>query len=202
MSFNLLRLVGQHFPLARRCLSNSSFRSLETIISPSIDLNNEQRQLQATAHQFAVNELRPNMREWDAKEHFPRDVIKKAAGLGFGGLYATTADGGSGLSRLEATVVLEALAQGCVSTTAMLALHNMCAALLSKFGDSRLKTKYLSSLISFDRMASYCITEPGAGSDSASFTTTATKKGDYYIRKFLFSKKQSFTYDVHIKLFS
>lgn len=124
------------------------------------------------------------MREWDAEEHFPRDVIKKAAGLGFGGLYAAIADGGSGLSRLEATVVLEALAQGCVSTTAMLALHNMCAALLSKFGDARLKAKYLPSLITFDRMASYCITEPGSGSDSASFTTTATKKGDYYVCKY------------------
>lgn len=128
--------------------------STSTIIDPSFGLTTSEKQLQATALQFALKEFRPFMREWDEKEIFPRDQLRKCGELGFAGLYASVEDGGSGLSRLETTLVIEALAQGCVSTSALLSIHNMCVAMLSRFGDSSsegLKARLLPDLIHFNK---------------------------------------------------
>lgn len=179
--FTLSRAV-----VAKACLGrsmSSSAYSANTIIDPSFGLTADQKQLQETAYQFGLNEFRPYMKEWDEKEHFPREQLKRCAELGFGGLYVSSEDGGSGLSRLETSVVIEALAQGCVSTTALLSIHNMCAGMVSKYGSEQLKARFLPHIVSFDKMTSYCLTEPSSGSDSASLLTTAVKKGDYYIRK-------------------
>lgn len=190
----LTRLFGRgvvHGALQRtaglRGLSSSA--GLDTIIDPSFELTSDQRAIQSTALQFALNEFRPRMAEWDQAEVFPRDIVKQCVQLGFGGLYISTDDGGAGLSRLETSVVIEALAQGCVSTTAMISIHNMVASMLAKFGDQQLKKRYLQRLIDFDLMASYCLTEPGSGSDAASLATTAVRDGDDYIGKLDFCRQ-------------
>lgn len=121
------------------------------------------------------------MKEWDENEHCPRDQLCKAAKLGFGALTASSDFGGSDLSRLETSLIIEALSQGCVSTTALLSIHNMAVSMLDKFGGEELKSRFLPSLASFEKMASYCLTEPSAGSDAANLLTSATKKDGYYV---------------------
>lgn len=160
---------------------STSQYSINTIIDPRIELTSDKKQLQEMAYQFAINEFRPFMKEWDKNEYFPRDVVKKCADLGFGGIYVKPEDGGTGLSRLETSIIFEALAQGCVSTTAMLSIHNMGSSILSKYGSDELKKQYLAEIISFDKMASYCLTEPSAGSDAASLQTTAVRKDKYFV---------------------
>lgn len=131
-----------------------------------------------------LRQLRPSMIEWDESCFFPRDQLRKCAQLGFGGLYVSSENGGSGLSRLETSVIIEALSQGCVSTTAFLSIHNMATAMLDKFGSAPLQERFLERLINFELMASYCLTEPSSGSDAASLLTTATKKEGFYVCKF------------------
>ncbi|KAF7490642.1 Isobutyryl-CoA dehydrogenase [Sarcoptes scabiei] len=179
--------------IARNCLKANPWNTIGssglkrisslrgTIIDPAFDLNDDEKQLQETAYQFALKEFRPRMREWDQNEHFPREEIKKCADLGFGGIYVPIEDGGSGLSRLETSIVFEALSQGCVSTTALITIHNMCSYILSHFGCDQLKKRYLKDIVEFNKMASYCLTEPGAGSDAGNLQTTAVEKDDHYI---------------------
>lgn len=155
--------------------------SRNTLIDPSIGLNSSQRQLQSMAYEFAVNEFRPNMREWDEKEILPIDKLRKAAQLGFGGLYTPTEDGGTGLSRLETSIVIESLSQGCVSTTALLSIHNMVCWMISEFANQQQKNTFIPHLISMQKMGAYCLTEPNSGSDAASLQTIAKKHKDYYI---------------------
>ncbi|KAH7639423.1 hypothetical protein DERF_005571 [Dermatophagoides farinae] len=177
---NFLRNLSINF----RCKHKSrrfQSTSINTIIDPSFELTTDQIQLQEMAYNFSVNEFRPYMQEWDEKEYFPRDQMKKCAELGFGGLYIPIEDGGTGLSRLETSIVVEALAQGCVSTTALLTIHNMASNLISSYANKELKKKYLPDLISFEKMASYCLTEPGAGSDAGNLSTSAVRKDGYYI---------------------
>lgn len=173
---------------ARGVLSRSlsSLYSANTIIDPSFNLTTEQRQLQSTAYSFGLKEFRPYMKEWDEEQFFPRDQLRKCAELGFGGLYIPDDDGGSGLSRLETSIVIEALSQGCVSTTALLSIHNMCASMLSRYGSDELKSKFLKKLISFEMMASYCLTEPSSGSDSSSLLTSAVRKDNHFICNYAF----------------
>jgi isobutyryl-CoA dehydrogenase len=121
------------------------------------------------------------MRHWDATHTFPMDSIRKAAELGFGAIYCDPEYGGSGLSRVDASVIFEALSTGCVSTTAYLSIHNMCAWMVDTFGSEELKKEYLERMAGMDIFASYCLTEPNAGSDAASLKTTAVKQGDYYV---------------------
>ncbi|KAF9321307.1 Isobutyryl-CoA dehydrogenase, mitochondrial [Podila horticola] len=121
------------------------------------------------------------MQEWDEKKHFPVDVIRKAATLGVGGLYTREDVGGSGLGRLDASVVFEALATGDVSTTAYLTLHNMCSWMIDEFGNEEQRQRYLPRITSMEKLASYCLTEPGAGSDAVGLSTTAVKKGSHYV---------------------
>lgn len=155
--------------------------SRNTIIDPSIGLTEEQTQLQDMAHQFAVNEFRPNMREWDENHIFPLDQLRRAAKLGFGGLYTPSEKGGTGLTRLDTSIVMEALSQGCVSTTALISIHNMVCAMIAQFGNDKQISKYVPDLVSMEKVGAYCLTEPNSGSDAAALQTKAVKQKDYYI---------------------
>ncbi|KAG0243162.1 Isobutyryl-CoA dehydrogenase, mitochondrial [Actinomortierella wolfii] len=121
------------------------------------------------------------MQQWDDEQSFPIDVLRKGAELGFGGLYTREDVGGSGLGRLETSIVFEALSTGDVSTTAYLTLHNMCAWMIDAYGSEGQRQKYLPRLTSMELLASYCLTEPGAGSDAANLSTRAVKNGSHYI---------------------
>lgn len=124
--------------------------------------------------QFSDESFAPFMQDWDKREEFPLDTLKKAASLGLGGIYVKDeAKGGSMMSRLDASIIFEALAAGCTSTAAFLSIHNMCAWMLDSFGSEALKEQYLQKLTQIDLVASYCLTEPGSGSDSSALTTTA-----------------------------
>ncbi|XP_040486944.1 isobutyryl-CoA dehydrogenase, mitochondrial isoform X2 [Ursus maritimus] len=125
--------------------------------------------------------MAPNMAEWDQKELFPVDAMRKAAQLGFGGVYVRTDVGGSGLSRLDTSVIFEALATGCTSTTAYISIHNMCVWMIDTFGNEEQRHKFCPPLCTMEKFASYCLTEPGSGSDAASLLTSAKRQGDHYI---------------------
>jgi alkylation response protein AidB-like acyl-CoA dehydrogenase len=145
------------------------------------ELSEEQRAFQATARTFARETMMPFAREWDEGEIFPVDALRQAAALGFGGIYVKDDVGGSGLSRLDATVIFEELAQGCTSTAAYISIHNMAAWMIDAFGGEPQRGRFLPKLCSMEHFASYCLTEPGAGSDAASLTTKARRDGGDYV---------------------
>src|SRR5512143_2920604 len=145
------------------------------------ELSEEQRAFQATARTFARDELMPHARDWDEGEIFPVDTLRKAAALGFGGIYVKEDVGGSALTRLDATIVFEELAQGCTSTAAYISIHNMAAWMIDAFGSAETRKKLLPKLCTMDHFASYCLTEPGAGSDAANLSTRARRAGDHYV---------------------
>lgn len=147
----------------------------------TFELTQEQRAFVETARDFAERELAPKAAEWDANHHFPVDVIKQAAALGFCGIYASEDCGGLGLKRLDAALIFEQLSQGCTATTAFLTIHNMCTWMVSAFGNAEQKAEFGSRLTSGELLASYCLTEPGAGSDAASLKTRAERDGDDYV---------------------
>ncbi|XP_053756216.1 isobutyryl-CoA dehydrogenase, mitochondrial isoform X2 [Panthera pardus] len=161
--------------------AQSGRRSLVSCIDPSMGLNEEQKEFQKVAFDFAAQEMAPHMAEWDQKELFPVDVMRKAAQLGFGGVYVRTDVGGSGLSRLDTSVIFEALATGCTSTTAYISIHNMCVWMIDTFGNEEQRHKFCPPLCTMEKFASYCLTEPGSGSDAASLLTSAKQQGDHYI---------------------
>ncbi len=143
-------------------------------------LSDEQRAYRDAAKQFAVAELAPHAARWDEEQIFPKDVIRRAGELGFCALYTPVADGGLGLSRLDSSLVFEQLSWGCTSTTAFLTIHNMALWMISRFGNEEAKARWCPPLVSGEKLASYCLTEPGAGSDAASLKTVARKRGDTY----------------------
>jgi alkylation response protein AidB-like acyl-CoA dehydrogenase len=145
------------------------------------ELTEEQRAFQSTARQFARDEMMPHARGWDENEIFPVETLRKAAALGFGGIYVTEDVGGAALTRLDAALIFEELAQGCTSTAAYLSIHNMAAWMIDAFGGDGQRKKFLPKLCSMEHLASYCLTEPGAGSDAASLSTRARRDGDYYV---------------------
>ena len=145
------------------------------------DLNSDQKHYRDLAKSFSDKELKPNAAEWDKEAFFPKETLMKAGELGFLSLYVDTSLGGMGLGRLDASIVFEQLAQGCTSTTAFMTIHNMAIWMVSKFGSEELKTEWFPQLSSGEKLASYCLTEPGSGSDSASLRTTAKKDGDNFI---------------------
>ena len=145
------------------------------------DLNSDQKHYRDLAKSFSDKELKPNAGEWDKEAFFPKETLMKAGELGFLSLYVDTNLGGMGLGRLDASIVFEQLAQGCTSTTAFMTIHNMAIWMVSKFGSEELKTEWFPQLSSGEKLASYCLTEPGSGSDSASLRTTAKKDGDNFI---------------------
>lgn len=144
-------------------------------------LTEEQRAFQATAREFAREEMMPQARDWDEGEVFPVDALRKAAALGFGGIYVKEDVGGSALTRLDAALIFEELAQGCTSTAAYISIHNMAAWMIDTYGSAALREKFLPKLCTMEHFASYCLTEPGAGSDAASLTTKARRDGDHYV---------------------
>ncbi|HEX2762966.1 MAG TPA: acyl-CoA dehydrogenase family protein [Allosphingosinicella sp.] len=145
------------------------------------DLSDEQRQIQEMARAFTADAITPHAAEWDEKHIFPRDTIRKAAELGFGSIYVSEESGGIGLGRLEAALIMEAMAYGCPSTSAFISIHNMASWMIDRFGSAAVKEKYLPSMVTMERMGSYCLTEPSSGSDAAALKTKAVKKGDCYV---------------------
>ncbi len=141
-------------------------------------LSEEQRLLVSTARAFADNELAPHAKAWDEGKVFPESALRKAAALGFGGLYVAAEHGGSEIGRHDAGLVIETLAAGCTSTTAYLTIHNMCAWILGSFGSEEQKLRLLPPLCAMESFASYCLTEPSAGSDAASLLTRAQLSAD------------------------
>ncbi len=144
-------------------------------------LSEEQRAFQSTARQFARDEMMPHARAWDEGEIFPVETLRNAAALGFGGIYVKEDVGGAALSRLDAALIFEELAQGCTSTAAYISIHNMAAWMIDAFGGDALRKKFLPKLCSMAHFASYCLTEPDAGSDAASLATRARRDGDTYV---------------------
>jgi len=144
-------------------------------------LSEEQTLIQDMARQFSDNELAPHAEKWDHEKFLDRSVFEKAAELGFMGIYTGEEHGGTALSRLDSALVFEQLARGDVSHTAMMTIHNMAAWMIDRFGSDELRAKYVPRLISAELIASYCLTEPGSGSDAASLTTKALRDGDDYV---------------------
>src|SRR5688500_11343797 len=145
------------------------------------DLTDEQRQIQEMARQFTAGAITPHAAEWDEKHIFPRDTIHQAAELGFGAIYVSEESGGIGIGRLEAALIMDAMAYGCPSTSAFISIHNMAAWMIDRFGSAEVKAKYLPAMIPMDRVGSYCLTEPSSGSDAAALKTRPVLDGDHYV---------------------
>ncbi|ELB2247359.1 acyl-CoA dehydrogenase family protein [Vibrio parahaemolyticus] len=145
------------------------------------ELNEDQRAFADTAQQFSLERLAPMAAEWDEKQIFPKDVLREAGELGFLSLYTPEEHGGLGLSRLDASIVFEQLSMGCTSTTAFMTIHNMVSWMVASFATEDVRAKYCPKLVTGEWLGSYCLTEPNAGSDAASLTTIASKKGDIYV---------------------
>jgi len=147
----------------------------------NFDLTEDQQMFADTAKQFSDAEFLPNAAKWDKEHIFPKEVIAKAGELGFCGLYTPEEAGGLGLSRLDASIIFEQLAMGCTTTTAMMTIHNMATWMIATWGQTAVKEAWCPSLVMGEKLASYCLTEPGSGSDAAALRTTAKKDGDHYI---------------------
>jgi alkylation response protein AidB-like acyl-CoA dehydrogenase len=145
------------------------------------ELTEDQRAFQATARTFARDEMMPKAKDWDENEVFPTTELRKAAALGFGGIYVKDDVGGSALSRLDAAIIFEELSQGCTSTAAYISIHNMAAWMIDAFGSEAPRKKFLPRLCSMEHFASYCLTEPDSGSDAASLKSSARRDGDHYV---------------------
>ena len=144
-------------------------------------LTDDQRAIQDAARQFADAELAPHSAEWDETKHFPVDVMKHAAEMGFCGIYTGDEHGGMALGRVEAALIFEELSRGDVSTAAFISIHNMATWMIDKFGSDDLRGRYVPPLVSMDLIASYCLTEPGSGSDAAAMRTSAKRDGDHWV---------------------
>jgi alkylation response protein AidB-like acyl-CoA dehydrogenase len=150
-------------------------------VSAQFDLTDDQRAIQDMARKFTADRITPFAAKWDEESHYPVEVWKAAGEQGFGAIYLPEADGGIGLGRLEAALIMEAMAYGCPATSAYISIHNMAAWMISCFGSADLKARFLPSLVGMDKIASYCLTEPGSGSDAAALKTSARLDGDHYV---------------------
>jgi alkylation response protein AidB-like acyl-CoA dehydrogenase len=144
-------------------------------------LTDDQLAIQETARKFTADRITPFAAEWDEQHHYPVDVWKAAGELGFGAIYVGEESGGIGLGRLEAALIMEAMSYGCPATSAFISIHNMSAWMIDAFGSQALKDRYLPELVTMEKIASYCLTEPGSGSDAAALKTTARLDGDHYV---------------------
>jgi alkylation response protein AidB-like acyl-CoA dehydrogenase len=144
-------------------------------------LNDDQIALRDMARSFAAEKIAPHALRWDEEKHFPIDVMREAASLGMGGIYVRDDVGGSGLSRLDAALIFEALATGCPTVSAFISIHNMASWMIDRFGTEAQRQSYLPKLCTMELVASYCLTEPGAGSDAAALRTRAVRDGDTYV---------------------
>ena len=160
-------------------------------------LTGEQKAIQNMALDFAMAEMAPHAMRWDEEKIFPTDVLRELAKLGFAGVYVGEEYGGSGLSRLEAALVFEALSAGCTSTAAYLTIHNMASWMIDSFGNETQRAKFLPSLMRMDMMASYALTEPGSGSDAAAMRSRATRDGDHCSPQWALRWRSSHYVDAH-----
>ncbi|WP_295497505.1 acyl-CoA dehydrogenase family protein [Sphingorhabdus sp. EL138] len=145
------------------------------------ELTDDQVVIQDMARKFTADAITPFAAEWDEKSHYPIDVWKAAGELGFGAIYVSEESGGTGLGRLEAALIMEAMAYGCPTTSAFISIHNMAAWMIDCFGNAELKARCLPDLVSMQKIASYCLTEPGSGSDASALKTSARLDGDHYV---------------------
>ncbi|WP_277980039.1 acyl-CoA dehydrogenase family protein [Sphingomonas phyllosphaerae] len=150
-------------------------------LTPQFDLTGEQREIQELARRFTADRITPHAAEWDETHHYPVDVWKAAGELGFGAIYVSEAAGGIALGRLEAALVMEAMAYGCPATSAFISIHNMVAWMIDRFGSAEIKERFLPGLVTMETIGSYCLTEPGSGSDAAALKTSARRDGDDYV---------------------
>jgi alkylation response protein AidB-like acyl-CoA dehydrogenase len=172
----LVRRAGAGLPQVRRLARRST-----SFNSNGYGLSDEQRALRDMAESFAEKEMAPHAQKWDREKLFPADTLRRAAALGFGGMFVREESGGTGLSRFEGSLVYEALAGACASTTAYISIHNMCAWMVDRFGTEQQRRRWLPRLISMEWFSSYCLTEPGSGSDAQSLRTSARREGDSYV---------------------
>jgi len=145
------------------------------------ELTDDQLAIQDMARRFTADAITPHAAEWDEKHIFPRETIRAAAELGFAAIYVSEESGGIGLGRLEAALIMEAMAYGCPATSAFLSIHNMASWMIDRFGSQAIKDKYLPRLVGMDWMASYCLTEPSSGSDAAALQSTAVQDGAEWV---------------------
>jgi alkylation response protein AidB-like acyl-CoA dehydrogenase len=144
-------------------------------------LNEDERAIEDAARRFSRDRLAPFAAEWDETAHFPVDRLREAAALGFAGIYVKSDVGGSEMSRLDAAIIMEELSAGCTSTAAFISIHNMASWMIDRYGSEAQRQKFLPSLTTMEKIASYCLTEPGSGSDAAALKTRAVKDGDHYV---------------------
>lgn len=145
------------------------------------ELTEDQSLIQDAARKFAEDRLKPNAAQWDENKHFPVDVLKEAAAMGFAGIYTRDDVGGSGMTRLDAAIIFEQLSRGCVSTAAFISIHNMVSWMIDSWGTDEQRERWLPDLTAMEKIGSYCLTEPGAGSDAASLRTKAVRDGEDYV---------------------
>ena len=150
-------------------------------MTDQFQLSEDQLAIQEMARRFTADNITPHAASWDEDHIFPRDTIKAAAELGFAAIYVSEEGGGIGLGRLESALIMEAMAYGCPATSSFISIHNMSAWMIDCFGGDTVKAKFLPGLVTMEKMASYCLTEPGSGSDAAALRTTAELEGDHYI---------------------
>ena len=144
-------------------------------------LTDDQLAIQEMARKFTADRITPFAAQWDEEHHFPRDVVQAAGELGFGAIYVSEESGGIALGRLEAALIMEAMAYGCPATSAYVSIHNMASWMIDRFGGDEVKARFLPKLVSMEHIASYALTEPGSGSDAAALKTTAVLDGDHYV---------------------
>ncbi|MEA2837127.1 MAG: hypothetical protein QOD89_1677, partial [Bradyrhizobium sp.] len=144
-------------------------------------LNEDQIAVRDMAREFAAEKIAPHAIRWDEEKHFPVDVMREAATLGIGGVYIRDDVGGSALTRFDAALIFEALAQGCPTVSAFISIHNMAAWMIDAYGNDAQRHQWLPKLCTMELMASYCLTEPGSGSDAAALRTRAVRDGDHYV---------------------
>jgi len=144
-------------------------------------LTADQRAIQDAARTFSEAELAPHSAEWDETKHFPVETMRRAAEMGFAAIYAGEEHGGMALGRVEAALIFEELSRGDVSTAAFISIHNMVTWMIDSFGDAALRARFVPALATMDKIGSYCLTEPGSGSDAAALRTTAKRDGEHYV---------------------
>ena len=157
------------------------YRGISSLLRGNWDLTPKEQSLQNLALTFSSQELLPESNNWDHSQIFPAAQLKASASLGFGGLYCSSSSGGTSLTRLESSLILECLSKGCISFAVYTSTHNIVSWMLDTFGSAYLKSKYLPSLYAYDLFIAYCLTEPGSGSDAASLQTTAQEDGEDYL---------------------
>lgn len=150
-------------------------------MTDQFQLTDDQLAIQEMARRFTADAITPFAAQWDEDHSFPLATIKAAAELGFASIYVSEESGGIGLGRLESALIMEAMAYGCPTTSAFISIHNMASWMIDRFGGDDIKARYLPSLVTMDKIASYCLTEPGSGSDAAALRTSARLEGDHYV---------------------